>query len=262
MSLGAKLKNFLFSKKFLLNLGLLILIYIVIVFFTKWYLNSYTDHGQKIEVPNLVGKNEKQISSIVEGIGLNFEISESVYDPSQPDGTIIFQDPAPSKQSTVFVKKGRVIRIKISKKTQLIEVPNCVDKSQRFAENILKSRGFKVRVEYKPSTESAGAVIQQSYKGKSIEDGEKITIGSTITLVVGKNTLGESIPTPNLTDLTICDVKSRLSAVPNINLMIVCDGCTTSADTCSARVFSQSPEYIEGSLITGGTTITVHAIKQ
>lgn len=262
MSLGAKLKNFLFSKKFLLNLGLLILVYILIVFVTKWYLNSYTDHGQKIEVPNLVGKNEKQIGSIVEGIGLSYEISESIYDPSQPDGTILFQDPAPSNQSNIFVKEGRIVRIKISKKTQLVEVPNCVDKSHRFAENTLKSRGFKVRIEYKPSTESAGAVIQQLYNGKSIGEKEKITIGSTITLIVGKSASGEAMPIPNLMDLTICDVKSRLSAVPNISLMIVCDGCATSADTCSARVFSQSPEYIEGGLISGGATITVHVLKQ
>lgn len=262
MSLVAKLKNFFFSKKFLINLGLLVLAYILIVFVTKWYLNSYTDHGKKIEVPNLIGKNEKQIGSIVEGIGLNFEISESVYDPSKPDGTVIFQDPAPSNQSDVFVKEGRIIRVKISKKTQLVEVPNCVDKSQRFAENILKSRGFKVKIEYKPSTESAGAVIQQLYKGKSIGEKDKITIGSAITLVVGKNVLGEAMPIPNLMDLTICDVKSRLSAVADINLMVVCDGCATSADTCGARVFSQSPEYIEGGLISGGATITVHAIKQ
>jgi beta-lactam-binding protein with PASTA domain len=262
MSLVTKLKNFLFSKKFLVNLGLLVLAYILIVFVTKWYLDSYTDHGQKIEVPNLVGKNEKQIGSIVKGIGLSYEIAESIYDPSKPDGTILSQDPTPSNQSDIFVKEGRIIRVKISKKTQLIEIPSCVDKSQRFAENILKSRGFKVRIEYKPSTESAGAVIQQLYKGKPIEKNDKITIGSTITLVVGKNTLGEAMPIPNLMDLTICDVKSRLSAVADIHLMVVCDGCATSADTCAARVFSQSPEYIEGGLISGGATITVHAIKQ
>lgn len=261
MSLGAKFKNFFFTKKFLVNLGLLILTYVVIVFVLNIYLDSYTDHGEKIAVPNLIGKNQKQLPSIVESLGLHYEISESVYDPSQADGTIIFQDPAPSAQSDIFVKEGRIVRVKISKKSQLIEVPNCVDKSQRFAENILKSRGLKFKIEYRPSVEAAGAVIQQLYNGKTINEKEKVSIGSTITLIVGKGALGGEIPTPNLMDLTICDVKSRLSVVPNISLVVICDGCVTSADSCSARVFSQSPEYIEGGVVSGGATITVHATK-
>lgn len=262
MSLGTKLKNFFFSKKFLINAILLVLMYVLVVFALKWYLNRYTDHGQKIAVPNLIDKNEKQIGQIVNNLGLGYEVSESVYDPSKPDGTIIYQDPSPSGQSDVYVKEGRIIRVKTSKKTQLVEVPNCIDKSQRFAENILKNRGLKFKIEYKPSVESAGAVIQQLYNGKTINGKEKVAIGSTITLIVGKNAFGEEIPTPNLMDLTICDVKSRLSVVPNISLVVICDGCTTNADTCSAKVFSQSPEYIEGGIISGGSTITVHATKQ
>ncbi len=262
MSLGSKLKDFFVSKRFLKNFVFLILFYVIIVFLVKWYLGSYTDHGQKIAVPNLVGKTEKQIGRTVEDLGLTYEIAESVYDPSKPDGTIISQDPEPSVKTDVFVKEGRIIRIKVSKKSQQVEVPNCVDKSQRFAENILKSRGLTYKIEYKPSTESVGAVIQQLYRGKQIEEKEKVEIGSTITLVVGQNSGGEAIPTPNLMDLTICDVKSRLSVVSSINLVVVCDNCTTSADSCAARVFSQSPEYIDGGIISGGSTITVHAVKQ
>lgn len=261
MSLGTKFKNFFFSKKFLINLILLGLTYVVIVLVVKWYLGNYTDHGRKIAVPNLIDKNEKQIGQIVSNLGLKYEISESVYDPSKPDGTVLHQDPAPSELSDVYVKEDRTIRVKISKKTQLVEMPNCVDKSQRFAENSLKSRGFKYKIEYKPSAESAGAVMEQLYKGKVISEKEKIPIGSTIVLVVGKSAYGEEIPTPNLMDLTICDVKSRLSVVPNINLVVICDGCATSVDSCSARVYSQSPEYIEGGVISGGSTITVHATK-
>lgn len=262
MSLGQKIKNFVFAKKFLVNFIILIFVYVLVVFLAKWYLGSYTDHGRKIEVPELVGKNEKQIGGILSQLGLEYEVSESVYDPTKADGTVLSQDPLPSSKSGVSVKEGRIVRVKISKKSQLVEVPNCVDKSQRFAENILKSRGLKFRVEYKPSLESSGAVIQQLYNGKAIGDKEKVNIGSTIVIVVGVSSGGASIPTPNLQDLTICDVKSRLSVIPNLSLVVICDGCVTSADSCAARVFSQSPEYIEGGVISGGATMTVHATKQ
>jgi beta-lactam-binding protein with PASTA domain len=262
MSLGAKIKNFVFTKKFLINLSLIILTYVAVMFIMSTYLSFFTDHGEKISVPDLIGKNEKSIQSTLENIGLSYEVSESVYDPTKPDGTIISQDPVSSAKSDIFVKEGRIIRIKVSKKSQLIEVPNCVDKSQRFAENILKSRGLKYKIEYRPSVESAGAVIQQLYNGKSIQEKQKISIGSTVTLIVGRSGGGEALPTPNLMDITICDVKSRLSVVPNINLVVICDGCASSADTCSAKVFSQSPEFIEGGTISSGSTITVHAVKQ
>src|SRR5690606_24303521 len=243
MSIGTKIKNFVVSKKFLINLGLIILTYVVVVFGMNMYLNYTTDHGEKVTVPNLIGKNEKEIGSILSQKGLTYEISESVYDPTKPDGTILQQDPAPSDLSKVFVKAGRIIRVKLSKKSQLIEVPNCIDKSQRFAENILKSRGLKYKIEYKPSIESNGAVIQQLYNGKPTSEKQKIAIGSTITLIVGKSSEGETILVPNLMDLTICDVKARLSGVANINLVVICEGCVTSADSCSAKVYSQSPEY-------------------
>ena len=81
-------------------------------------------------------------------------------------------------------------------------------------------------------------------------------------MIVGKSGEGETILVPNLLDLTICDVKSRLSGVANINLVVICDGCVTSADSCSAKVFSQSPEYLEGNTISAGSTFTVHASKQ
>lgn len=262
MSLGAKIKNFVVNKKFLVNIGLILLTYIVVVFIVKTFLNSTTNHGEKILVPDLTGKNVKDVQAILEDIGLEYEVVESIYDPTKPDGTVLLQNPEPTKVSSTFVKEGRILRIKISKKTQLVEVPNCVDKSQRFAENILKSRGFKYKVEYKASTESAGAVMQQLYNGRSIEEKEKIAIGSTITLIVGRGGQGEEFPTPNLVDLTICDVKSRLSLVPNVNLVVICNGCVTSADSCAAIVNSQSPEYIEGSVMSAGATLTVHATKQ
>lgn len=261
MGLSKKLKNFVFSKKFLINFGVLILTYIFVFFIVSLYLSGYTDHGEKVEVPNLVNKNQSQMNSILNQLGLTYEVSETIYEPSKPNGTVISQDPMPSAWSKVFVKEGRIIRIKVSKKTQLVEMPNCVDKSQRFAESILKSRGINYRINYTPSVESAGAVIQQLYKGKSIDEKEKIPIGATVTLTVGKGSLGETILLPDLIGLTICDVKSRFTTELNVSIVMICDGCVTSADSCSAKVFSQSPEYTEGTTLSSGSTITIHANK-
>ncbi|MCO5258989.1 MAG: PASTA domain-containing protein [Crocinitomicaceae bacterium] len=261
MGLPQKLKNFIFTKKFIVNVGLIIIAYICVFFIVNIYLSSYTNHGEKIEVPNLVGNNEKEVKAILDKIGLNYEVSETVYDPSKPEGSVLSQDPLPSANSKIFIKEGRVIKIKISKKSQLIEMPNCIDKSQRFAESVLKNSGLKYIISYTPSVESAGAVVEQLYKGKSVHAKDKIPIGSTITLIVGKKSSDETQMIPDLMGLTICDVKNRLSTDINVSLVVICDGCVTSADTCSAKVYSQSPEYIEGATFSSGSTITVHANK-
>ncbi len=261
MGLSQKIKNFVFTKQFLKNIGAIVLIFIIIGFVLNLYLSFFTNHGEKVVVPNLIDKNVGQIAQLMEELGLEYEVSESVYDPSKPEGTILFQDPLPTSKSKLAVKSGRTIRIKVSLKSQMVEVPNCVDKSQRFAESILKNRGFKYVVEYVPSTESAGAVIKQLYKGKVIDNKTKVSMGATITLVVGKRSADEQFMLPNLVGLTICDAKNRLTPDMNVNLIVNCVGCATSADSCSAVVSSQSPEFIEGANISGGATITIHATK-
>lgn len=261
MSLGKKLKNFFWSKRFLKHFAILIVVYVVIVGGTVMYLKMYTNHGEKIAVPDLIGKNVKNIGTSIEDLGLQYEVLDSIYEPTKVEGTILSQDPMPTDSTSVFVKEGRTIRLRVSKRTQLVEVPRCVDKSQRFAENILRNRGLKYHIEYKTTTEADGAVMQQLYKGKPIAEKEKVPIGSTIKLIVGRNLGGEAFAVPNLAGLTICEVKQRLSGMSTINLVLVCDGCVTVADSCSAVVDVQNPEYVEGAFAPAGSSITVFAKK-
>lgn len=261
MSTLEKFKNFVFTKSFVVNIVAIIVSLFLVVLLLKWYLGSTTNHGEKIEVPNVIGKNEKDLSRVLGANELLYEVSESVYDPNKPDGTILAQDPQPSKVTNVFVKSGRTIRVKISKRTQLVDMPILVDKSERFAANVLNSRGFKYRIEYKPSVESAGAVLEQLYQGKKVIDGQKLPIGSVITLIVGKRAEAMDVELPDLVGMSVCAAKSRLNGAPYVTINLVCESCVTAADSCNAIINLQSPEYIEGRFIPGASTITVHASK-
>jgi beta-lactam-binding protein with PASTA domain len=88
MDLLNKIKVFVWSKHFLKHLGLVILAYIVIVSLTIFYLDSYTNHGQHIDVPNLIGRNVNSVKTELEDLDLQYEILDSIYDPSKPEGTI------------------------------------------------------------------------------------------------------------------------------------------------------------------------------
>lgn len=261
MSTLQKVKNLVLTKKFAINIIAIFASLFLFIFLLNVYLGFSTSHGEKIEVPNLIGKNEKELSRILGTLELEYEVSETVYDPSKPSGTILDQDPHPSKSTNVFIKKGRAIRVKVSKNTQMVDLPILVEKSERFAINVLNSRGFKYRIEYKPSVESAGAVIEQLYQGKKVEAGKKVPIGSLITLIIGKRAEAMDVELPDLVGLTVCDAKSRLSGAAYINIVLVCNNCNTAADSCSAIVNLQSPEYLEGKYVSGSSSITLHATK-
>lgn len=261
MSVFAKLKSYVWTKSFLKKLGIVILFYLLVITITVFYLGSYTNHGQMIEVPNLIGKNVSSIAGELEELDLTHEVLDSIYDPSKPEGTILDQDPAPTAQSLIHVKEGRIIRVRVSKKSRLIEMPSLVDKSQRFAESILKNRGLKYRIQFKPTNEANGAVLGQLYKGSDIKEGKKIPIGSTITLIIGKNDAAEPLDIPNLVGLTIFEAKERLSTMGNFGYFPVCPDCMSYEDSVAAVIESQTPEFMEGIQIPGNSTITVYARK-
>lgn len=261
MILLKKIAAFIWSKKFAINFGILVILYVSIFVCLKWYLNSTTVFGEKIEVPNLIGKNQNNLNNIMASSLLEIEVLDSVYDPSKIEGTIIEQDPTATSITDIYVKHGRKIKVRVSKRTQLVEMPGLVDKSQRFAEGILRNRSFKYKVEYQPSQEAHGAVIEQLYKRKSIAKGTKIPIGSTIKLIVGRNEVGVELPLPNLYGLTIVEAKERVESLMNTNIIVSCPDCETKADSLTARVQSQSPEYSDEAVIASGGAIIVYASK-
>lgn len=259
MELIKKIRDFIWSKHFLKHLGLLILTYIIIVSFVILYLDSYTNHGQKIKVPNLVGKNINNIKALLEENDLQYEVIESKYDPKKPEGTILEQDPIATSISTVYVKEGRIVRLRISKKTDLVEMPSLINKSERFALQVLKNRELKYRIEYQTSNEEDGAVLYQKLNGKEIKEGQKIQIGSVILLIVGRNEGGAPVQIPNLYSLTIAAAQDSISKISSLEFLFICPDCLTHEDTLSAKINEQTPEYIEGVLSPYGTKVTVFA---
>lgn len=252
-----KLKSFIWSKHFLKHFSLIVLAYIVIVGGTIFILDFTTNHGQKIEVPNLHGKNVRNIQASLDEVGLTYEILDSIYDPKKPEGTILSQDPRPTDSTDVYVKEGRIIKLRVSKKTNLVEMPSLFDKSERFAQSVLKNRGLKYTISYKPTSEANGAVLDQKYQGRTIKEGTRVPVGATILLIVGKNEAGQPVQIPNLVGLTISEVKVRLSGMSSLNLFETYLNCINAADSSAARVSTQSPEYIEGVLSPSNTTITI-----
>ena len=231
-------------KLILINLGLGILFYFIVIFSTIKYLDVYSNHGEEIAVPNLVGKKSSVAKMQLEEMGLSYEILDSIYDPSLPNGIVKQQMIEPTSISKVKVKENRIIGLRLSKKTELTEMPDLVFKHVDFAQGILENRGFSSRIQYKPTKEANGSVLDQKYNGKSITKGTRIPIGSEITLIVGQNEVGVLVELPNVVGMNYQDAISLLGSKGLESISTICNDCETLQDTLSAVVFGQSPEYI------------------
>ncbi|MBM3452655.1 MAG: PASTA domain-containing protein [Bacteroidetes bacterium] len=248
--------NFIKSRRFLKHVGLVILFYIVVVFVTMFILDWSTNHGEKIEVPNIVGKNANEAKEILEESGLKYQILDSIYDPKKPNGTVIQQTPEATKKTSIYVKSGRIIGLRVTKKQRMVQVPNLINKSQRFATSILKNRGLKFEIRYKPVIEELnGVVVEQIYKGKKIINGTMIPAGATITIYVGEFVIEDPEKIPDLYGLTISEAISLLDEL-GFRYDYGCSDCQTREDTLSAVITHQSPEFFSGREISKSSIIT------
>ncbi|MEP3043827.1 PASTA domain-containing protein, partial [Nonlabens ulvanivorans] len=87
--------KFLFTKTFLKHLLLAIALVVALCFVYLFWLSSYTNHGQKIQVPNLAKLSLVEVDEQLEELDLRRKlIDSSSYNPEYPPRSVIEQDPA------------------------------------------------------------------------------------------------------------------------------------------------------------------------
>ncbi len=176
--------RFIFSKTFLIQLVLAVIVLVVISFLTMQWLDYSTNQDQRIEVPDLAKMNLDKVEDRLEELDLDFEILDSAnFNPEYPRYSVIDQVPAPGK----FVKEDRKIYLTLNPSGyRKIEVPNnLIRKTRRQVEPTLRSLGFEIgEITYKPDI-AEDAVLELRHKGQLVKPGEKLMKTSKIDLVLG-----------------------------------------------------------------------------
>ncbi|MGV6860324.1 MAG: PASTA domain-containing protein [Putridiphycobacter sp.] len=256
-----KFFSFFISKKYLINLGAILVVWLIVIFGTSFYLDSYTNFGEKIKVPSLYKIHVEDLDELFKNTNITYTIVDSVYMEDWPKGTVCWQHPHPTDSTGEYVKSGREIQVSIVPlKPKLMKVPSVVEKSKRMGEALLESMGFRTTVSFQPSNDGDGFILDQKINGKSITKDTKAVKGTVIELVVARQTVGESTMLPNLVGLTINEARQRLM---NLNLSIhpECITCETPEDGNVAVILKQSPIGGDSIKVPAGTTVTVWAEK-
>lgn len=174
--------RFMFTKTFWIQVVLAVVLVFVLCLGYLYWLDWYTNHDQRIEVPSLEKLTLSQANTELEELDLRSKVIDSSgFNPEFPPRTIIEQNPKAGK----FVKENRQIYLKMNPSGYgMVTVPNVIYKTKRQAIPTLQSLGFEIgEITYKPNY-AEDTVLEMRYKGEVLESGTQLRKTSVIDLVL------------------------------------------------------------------------------
>jgi len=185
--------SFLKSKTFFIQIGLALLAVIILVFLLLRWLNSTTNHGEFVEVPDFSKMSVMDMRKAVEEADLRYKVQDSAnFNPDYPRFSIIDQDPAAGSK----VKESRMIYFSVNPSGyKKVTIPNVIQVTQRNASSMLRAVGLDVqRVTYIDQI-GKNMVYYIKYKGKQVKPGDRLPKTSKVELVCGNGRVGERAET-------------------------------------------------------------------
>lgn len=173
----------------LINLAAMAAVVVAAVLITFRWMDSYTEHGKAVAVPDIQGMEEADAMSKLAQHDLVGVVSDHIYVKGVPPGEITAQRPAAHAK----VKRGRKVYLTVSSGNQpMIAIPDIADNSSlRQAESRLRAAGFKLA----PNDTIAGDldwVYGVRYNERELKAGELVPEGAELTLIVGGGDKGEA----------------------------------------------------------------------
>lgn len=228
--------KFITHRPFWVNVLVAIALMLLILFGILQMLGMITKHGEYLTVPSVTNKNTAEAIKLLESKGFEVTILDSVYVDTAKMGIVLKQFP----EANSTVKVNRSVLLTVNRVTlPLVDMPSLQGKSLNYALEILKRSHLALGdTSFKPDF-MMGSVLEQKFKGSPIASGAKITWGSRIDLVIGGGLANQSIPVPDLVNMTFGEAKAILDEHGiSLGALIADEGVR---DTLAAFIYKQSP---------------------
>jgi len=251
------------KQRFLIHLLLIGLFFALVLFLTMQWLKLYTNHGQKLELPNYIGKSVD--GAIEDARDKTFEIivNDSIHRVGKPGGLILDQNP----KGGSIVKENRKIYITITKhQADVVMSEHLTSELYGGDFHMIKSRlenqEFKTAI--KSTRYDRGApnhILEVWYNGNNITDKKGVAIekGTTISFVLSKNDDGE-LDVPNL----VCQTLEEATLLLDFSKLSVADIIPYDDEIVNqngAFIYKQDPPSGQGRKITMGSGIRLFISK-
>jgi len=121
------------------KIGLLLIAFLIITGASAYLTLTFIIKSEDtVVVPELLGKDVVYALELLTDLGLNTKIGGSEYNDSYPKNHVILQDPGAGAE----IKKGRDIRILLSKGPNVITMPNVIGLPLRQARLVVEESGL------------------------------------------------------------------------------------------------------------------------
>lgn len=215
--------DFIFSKVFVRQIGLIILFYIGIALILLLWLRFYTHHGQKIDVPDYRNKSFENAVLDAKKKKLELLIDDSIHVVGKRGGIVNSQNPKPGSK----VKEDRKIYVIVTKyspdKIKIEELPSLYGRSFDTKKKELELIGLKSRIiGYRYDKADPNSILEVAYKGRTIinnvgnASGVQIDKGGTLDFIISKKSGGMT----DLPDLRCMAVSQAIFLLESRNLTI------------------------------------------
>ena len=203
----------------------------------------FTFAGNKVDVPNLVGREASEAADVAHKRGLEIAFVPRESD-DVPRDEVISQDPPAGDR----IKEGATVTAVISAGRGEVPVPAVDGQSEDDAVKALEDAGFKTKITnaFSDSVPS-GTVISTSPEG-----GTSLTKGRTVTVKVSKGASGVAVP--KLVGLQIDDAEAQLS-----DLGLTGDVTEQETTQPPGTVMEQDPPA--GTTVDKGATVNLTVAK-
>lgn len=232
--------KFLFSKTFIINSIIAIVVLLIIYFTVIYSLNSYTHHNEKISVPDFTELTFKDAQELAQQNELKVIISDTTFSEETKRGLIAAQIP----HMESIVKSGRTIYLTInSANAEMITMPNFKGASLRQAMADASIYGLNIgELSYVPDI-AKNNVLEQKINGKIVATGTKVERGSFIDLTLGMGLSNEKVFIPLIINKTLLEADSMLRAkYLNTGAKFYDENIKTKEDSTLALIYKQQPE--------------------
>lgn len=228
-----------FWKTLLINILKAVIGVVVLVLVIDIFLKIFTKHNNEIAVPDFSSMSIEEASQVAAKANVRLDVIDSIYVKRLAPGAVFSQNPSAGSA----VKKGRRVLITINATNpKMVDMPNLIGLSLRQAKTELFSRGLSInKISYIEDI-ATNNVIEQRYRGRRINPGDKVESESAIDLVLGLNPEDATTNVPYVCGYPLQVAEDNIYENSlNVGTVRYDESVQTYQDTLDAVVYIQSP---------------------
>ena len=234
-----------------LKIAILLFVFILIVGASAYLtLTMIIKSEDTVIVPDLAGKNVVYALELLTDLGLNTKVEGSEYSTDMPKNNVIFQEPEPGSE----IKKGRDVRVIISKGPKSILMPNLENLPVQQARIILEENSL---CQGQISSIYSNRIKKDSVIAQVPTAGTMITRSECVNLLVSVGVRPQEYKMPDLKGRFL---DSAIPLIENSNLILGKIKSVYYQDKPLNTIIAQEP--LSGYFVTEGGVVDLVVNKK